>query len=191
MFLEPGEHVLEARLDGHDPTTETVTATAGGVYELNLDLVEKPSAVVLPPSGLEDPPPAGPENGGTTPRDRERNWVPVYLAGGVAVVGLAAGIGLFLAADGKESDKDELLAKLSGENRCGSGTTHAAECAEIRELADDARQLRTMSFVGFGVGVAGAVAAVLLWPKQSDRSGLRATPAISSGGSSIWIHGTF
>jgi hypothetical protein len=191
VYVEPGEHVFEARLDGHTAATKNVAATTGGDHAIKLELVEKLDTVVLPPSGLDNPR----TNGGTSPGPgRERNWVPTLVAGGIAVVGIGTGVGFLIAAGGKNSDRDDTLAGIPGDadSKCfGGGGAYASDCERASELKDDRNRFRVFGYVGLGVGAAAGVAAVLLWPRSAERSALRVSPVVSEAEQGVRVVGQF
>lgn len=72
--LAPGEHVVEARAEGHRPARRAVVVTPGGRVRVDLRLE--------------------PEAGGTP------GWVVPVVVLGVAAVGVGVGLGIWLAGDG-------------------------------------------------------------------------------------------
>jgi hypothetical protein len=88
--------------------------------------------------------------------------LPVYVAGGVAAVGIGVGVTFLAIAGGKDSDKDEALGRLPGTQPCARNTPHARDCERIRILAQDARTYRTAGVVALGAGVLAAGTAVVL-----------------------------
>jgi hypothetical protein len=88
--------------------------------------------------------------------------LPIYVAGGVAAVGIGVGVTFLAIAAGKDSDKDETLARLPGTQPCARNTPYARDCETIRTLADDARTFRIAGAVALGAGVLAAGTAVVL-----------------------------
>jgi len=69
---------------------------------------------------------------------------------------LGVGIGTLVAAGNKQSDKNDILARLPEKPACGQGTPYVVDCAHVKDLNDQAATLRTVGFVGVGVAVAAA-----------------------------------
>jgi hypothetical protein len=162
VFVDPGPHRMGARLSGYQNAETPVAAVVGGEGVVQLDLVAVPAPA---PVGVTSGQPERPKsNDGISP------YVPAIITGAVAVAGLGVGIGLVVAAGSKDSDRQDKLASLKESNPCGSGTTHASECAQISKLSDDANTFRTVSYVSFGVALGGAVATYFLWPRDGTHA---------------------
>jgi hypothetical protein len=98
-----------------------------------------------------------------------RNRTLAYVAGGLAVAGLGTGIVAGLSARSAKSDFT------------------AAQTVEEKESFQSTTQHRALlADVGFGVAIAGAVTAYLLWPKQSS---VAVAPVVgtSGGGASMQV----
>ncbi len=196
VFVESGPRELRVALAGHETHTQRVTTTRGGTHALAVTLEATATAVTPPAAGAGVGAAAGgpvvPPVGDGGKDEKRASPIPAYVAIGVGVAGLGAGIGLLVMASGKESDKDDRLAAIPGKNKCGPGTTAPDACAEVTSLADDAKQLRTFGYVGFGVAAAGGVLAYLLWPRSSSASsGAVVVPSVGRSGASLNLHGHF
>jgi hypothetical protein len=192
LFLDAGKHTVEASADGYEPHSETVDAQAGGIQTLELKLAPVADASA-PPRMPESGPAAAPSSGappaadtGTKPLPpppASRPLWPALVGGGVAVAGLATGIGFSLAASSASSDHDAKLAALSGSNPCGAGTPNATECAKIADLGSTAARdhnVATASFVVAGV-FAVATIAYIVWPHSKAANQLSSNTLRLSG----------
>jgi hypothetical protein len=206
IFLEPGEHVVEARAPGHESARETVVATAGAAREVRLVLKPSldPASATNASAPLEAPVPAPkPEN--TVPQplpppavDADRSVVPALVAGSVALAGLAVGIGFTLAANSKESEATDIRRALGSPSSC-SAQASPGDCDRLRDLETSEDRNSTVSAVGFVVGGLGAATAVayLLWPAggsataTSTSGRLRVAPALGRHGATFGLSGRF
>jgi hypothetical protein len=172
----PGHHVFDARLG---PRTAHVEAEvkAGAVQNVTLDLPPPPpppatvtaSPVALPPPPAEQPSQVS-EGFWTTRRD-----VGVVVTG-VGLVALGVGLGFDVASQNHASNATGI--QLSS-TAC-TGVSQPAGCNTFRSEQDAQRSDATLSRVFLGVGIAGAVAGVVLffWPSSPSRVALgpMATP---------------
>ena len=175
IFLEPGVHVIEARAPGYEATIERVTARAGAQRDLKLVLKQAVApAMSLADSGHTTPPApkilATPSpTSSAEERQSTRSIVPALVAGGVAALGIGAGIAFTLSADSKESEADDIRETM-GASGC-SISPPSSDCARLRDITETEDRHKTYAAVGFGVGAlaAATVAGYFLWP-SSDRS---------------------
>ncbi|HEY3435902.1 MAG TPA: hypothetical protein VGK41_09645 [Solirubrobacterales bacterium] len=184
-YLDPGAHQIEAVIEGAAPLSQTVFGKAGERERIVFDTTKAPalaetepavSSAVAPaspaPSPVAEPPPA--------PHDQapkaKKNLVPVYVASAAAVVALGAGASFIIVASNKDSDKDETLGTLPGNQPCATGTPYVAECARVEDLATEARTFRTAGYVAFGVGAVAAGTAVYFFTRANSSSTARTPP---------------
>lgn len=137
VYCEPGEHVLEARLEGHATTSKTVNPKAGEEVAVTLP---KGIAIKIDEDVAEG-----------------RSYVPEVVLGAVGVVFIATGGVLYGVAAGADSSAAEKLAALpsGGANLPCDLRSNAALCAPIVEDADNAYAL---SGAGIGMMVVGGAA---------------------------------
>lgn len=162
VFVGVGQHSIAARHPGYQAAEVRVDALQGQSYPVRFQLSPVSAPAPIPVVAPAAPPPAPV----TPPPNDAPNWperpswhsslVPVYVAAGVTAVGLGVGIGTLVAAGNKESDKDDILARLPQKPACGQGTPYVVDCAHVKDLNDQASALRTIGFVGVGVAVAAA-----------------------------------
>jgi hypothetical protein len=170
--VAPGSHEVSATLDGYESASETVAATFGTRHEITLTLAraEQEPAPTPPPS---EPVVAPPD-------DAEGEIGPeVYVAGGVALAGVAAGTVLGLLALSEQSDFDAM---------------------PTEETADAGERLALFADLSFGVAaVAGVTMAVLLATsasggddsEESPGAAARVVPFIAQSGAGVACGGRF
>jgi hypothetical protein len=174
VFLEAGPHRIEARQAGLETVSTEIDAKRGETTETSIDL--KAASGVSP--AAENPPPSadpGANPGPDTAPAGSKNYVPAIVTASIGGVALAGGVVFLVMRAGKQSDAEDELGKLSGNNPCGTGTPHATECGEISDLSDQAATFGTFSLVSFGVAAGAGVATFFLWPKSGGSTGTRVT----------------
>lgn len=163
LFVDPGTHTVGARRDGYAPAEQTVQAEKGKAFPVTLVLA--PSATATPSA----PPPIRPPKA-------------VVVASGVlAAVGLGAGIGLTVAANGKSADAGSMRVGLGGQRTACTATPTAA-CVTLK---DTLRSESTLSRAAVGSYVAGSALAVAavgmgLWHGRAP-SGVKASASVRAG----------
>ena len=99
VFLDPGQHTIEARAPGYDSEKQTLVATAGAERNLNLVLKQSlaPAALTTAPptpepaaSAVPAPAPIAPPSPDSA-TSSGRSIVPALVAGGIAAVGSCRG----------------------------------------------------------------------------------------------------
>jgi len=182
LFLEPGRHTIEARLDGYAPTTQTIDAAVGSSQAVRLEMKS---------SGL--PPPLPP------PPSSPRKLAPGLVIAGVGVAALATGIGFLVDAGAKGSSADTMnRAILTAKHSCVAGApNYDAQCETLLSTATAASTSNHVG-VGFLAGAgAAAVGAALyfLWPTSEPAApsaqGLRVVPSASDTGAGLILSGAF
>ncbi|HEX3853023.1 MAG TPA: tetratricopeptide repeat protein, partial [Polyangiaceae bacterium] len=169
LFVDPGEHRCSITHEGYDTNEQTVKISKGGSQVLWIKLNAlggaAPSANAIAPSAPSVMPGNPPPNldRGTS---NSRSLVPAFIGGGIAVVGLAAGVGFLLSGNSHGNKADEISQRIPGENGCGAGTLYSSDCAALHDenqSGASARKLETVSFVVAGAAALGT-ALYLLWP---------------------------
>jgi tetratricopeptide (TPR) repeat protein len=186
IVLDAGTHQLVAKLDGYDDVSHEINATSGSQETLRIAMVAKGSGGT---AAIET---GGGSDGGDTADDGPS--LAIIIAGSVIGVGaLGGGIGLLVAASGKASDREDLLAALGSQSGCG-GASPPAQCAEIGDLSDQEGTFNTVGaimLVGGGVVLA-ATAVYALWPRGGDdETGVRVLPTLGPGHAGLTLNGSF
>ncbi|WP_437591786.1 PEGA domain-containing protein [Sorangium sp. So ce1000] len=187
VFLDPGRHDVGAKLDGYEPQTRSVEATAGGTEAVVLDLQRTPAPDATraraEPSGSPAP---------EAPRGGERTAV--LVGGGVATgLGAAAGV-LFTVLANKRAGEAETLAKTlrpsEDRNQC---TTRSAppECTEQSKTFDESRVYSNVAFWSFAgagaVGLGTLIYAIVSGPEAR----VQVTPTVGINDLGLSVGGVF
>lgn len=186
VFAAPGKRVFEAKLGDAYVSKAFDLAIA---TEQELELVFPPSAPkAVPPaspaSGLGTPPPT--EEPPPAPRSEPPSYAPPAIAAAVGGVALVTGVVLLVVAGGKDSDREGIVDKLPGTNRCGNRPERPSECDTAQNLANDARTFRAISYASFALALGAGVATYLLWPTQDSRKSARHfVPTLATDGAGI------
>jgi tetratricopeptide (TPR) repeat protein len=169
---DPGRHRVVASLPGALSHAVQITLAEG----------EQRQVILIPAAAAPEPEgkPAGvsqaeapASGGGTTQRTMS------YVAFGVGGVGLATGVFAGAVMLSKKATLDEQCSKQAGQMVCG---------AAQQETLDAFHSWKTVSWVGYGVGLAGAgVGLVLLLlapsePESADRAGITPWVGLSEAG---------
>ncbi|MBK8994839.1 MAG: hypothetical protein IPM35_03685 [Myxococcales bacterium] len=181
--VDPGEHKFQAFAKDMESEVVALTVKEGGKESVALTLVSKPGAGV-PPGGAGAADGAATPSGGDGAGDRGTtspgsNGMKIggYVALGVGAVGLGLGTVFALKASGKYSDADDLFDKSGCGNSTGAGSTCDKPVQdEIVALDEDGDSAKTLSYVGFGVGIVGIGAGVTLLILSSGSSKSSARP---------------
>lgn len=171
--IDPGTHRVEARVPGMSRGTTTLTIAEREVTEVQVQLS------LIGATGEEEEATvdegARPSAEGSSALETW-GWIGI----GVGTAGVVMGATGALVAQGK---RDELEQQCDG-----------SQCPpEAQGDLDSFRRARTISYVGYGIGIAGLVTGtvLLLLPKKKKRetSGTRVEPWVGLGGAGVG--GTF
>jgi tetratricopeptide (TPR) repeat protein len=186
VFVDPGEHVFEARLEGYQSTPQRVTAPKGAPVEILLVLTPIPKPEREP--GLLPPPPPA------------RSLLPGLVVGGVAALGFGGGIAFLAMSAGRRSDAEALRAPIAKDGMsCVSGAANfdSKRCSALQDKAQAYKTLHDTAVGAFVVGGAAAVgtAAYFLWPilrpRTSGHDDMHLTPVIGAGSGGVVASGSF
>lgn len=178
IFVEPGAHLVSAALAGYRAVQIPVDARKGAAQEVMLTLAPVDDA----------PPPPVP----TRPI-----W-PTIVSSIVAAGGIAAGVGLTAAANGKSRDADSIGARLGGSSSC-TGTPAASvapDCQDVKAALRSQSTLTDGARAAFIIGGAAALGAMglgvwsTLGPKQ-QKSGLQLVPVVGASGTGLIVRGAW
>lgn len=173
--IDPGQYEVTASAKGKKPATKTVVVEEGTAAAILLDLEpagapskSAPQSVVFDEPIPDDPPPDSSASSG-------RTWGWIFV--GLGAAGIGSGVATALVAQSKESALEEACDGLA--------------CPESsRDDLDSMNLFRTLSFVGYGVGIAAAATGgVLLLTSGGESQSARAELAI--GIRSAYVRGWF
>ncbi|WP_437837500.1 PEGA domain-containing protein [Sorangium sp. So ce1153] len=193
VFLNPGEHEVGARLDGHVPEKRGVTAKAGATATVSLRLVAQ-AAAPAEQAGNGQIAPRMPANPGDTSGPSKP-----LLYTGIALTGVAAGLGAVfgIVSLNKESQAEDLhvvLENKDGPSACANGQ-NAAQCGELWSARKDAWTYTKAAWGCFGGAAAiGAATLIYYWTAPRQASGVtraQVIPHLGPTGSGIVITGAW
>lgn len=176
LRVDPGEHRITAQAPGGPVTEVKVTIGKGERKPIFLD--------VALPSSASKPSPQGPE----ADQGLSGQRIAAYVAGGVGLAGLVLGGVMGGLTIGRRSVI---------EANCGVIPEDPTACNRVGlAAASEAKTLGLVSTIGFGVGGAGAVAAVVLFltePKGASAApqGVQAGFYPAPGGLTIGLRGAW
>lgn len=173
LYVEPGHHVIEARL-GAQTAQQNIQAVAGQSARITLALRPSPS---LPGAdrvtSLTPPEPSfGNDGGSRTSQTPGKSTLPVYVGLGVTSLGLAAWVGFGIAASSARTDAGDRSAAL-GESGCAGALSTSSACRDLQDTIDRQQAYVTVSTVGMGAALVGAAATlgyIFLWPARPRRA---------------------
>lgn len=197
LFVEPGERTVSARLEG-ETVERHVSAKAGGHYNLELTLANRPAAPAAAAAPFADDPSAEPTD---TPPPSESWFQTKHIVVGVGAaltIGSGVALGIFASKYSKaESDIDTYKARVEEESddpkACAQSNSES--CEDLAQAYDDwetSGQARNI-FLGTTVALAaGTVAAYFLWPSDSDApSSTALTPVVTPEHQGLLLSGSF
>jgi hypothetical protein len=207
LFLEPGEHSLEARTGTGAVAQSTVRFEAGTQRNIalhpRLPQATTPATTAPTPTAATPtaatPAPVAPRPAPGPPDTRVRDGV---VVGGLALGGaaLAAGVVLAVVSNGKSDEADEALhsvVKDGGVNAC-SDPAFRARCdvlADANSAEGTTWRLAIAGFVTAGAALGGAALASVFWPVETPRAaasrGVRIAPVVTAQSAGFTIGGAF
>ena len=176
VFVQPGDLTITVKKAGYGEQQRPVKTVAGKTVRLEVSLSSTGTVV----SGTQGQDP------------RLISLVPAYVAGGLAVIAIGAGIGLRLSGEGKGSEADELLGQLEGDAPCSAAEPDAA-CATIKSLRTEHDELVNAStgvLVGGGALLAGAVVYGAI-ANRRNRGGFSMVPVAAPTYGGLLFQGSF
>ncbi|WP_437578186.1 PEGA domain-containing protein [Sorangium sp. So ce887] len=213
VFVDAGEHRVEARLEGYAPASQTVKVAKGGTAAAALALVPVKSEAQeaapgaraaeggrAPGAGAGAPaaemPPAEPAYPG--PEPQKRSWVPVIALGAASAVGLGVGVGMTVASRNARSEADAQRAAIMSR---GPGCVHApsdvaSACGAFEDSTSRAGTLGTGAIVAYAASGALATGALVyaLWPRSTVSGtsvGMRPTASLAADETMLGVVGVW
>lgn len=157
VFVDPGEHVFEAHLDGYTGAPQRVTVEKGGEGAVTLVLTAIPRPVTTVVREVQA---------------QRRSLAPGLALAGVAAVGVGAGVSfLSVSSTKKSSGEDARTTLLTAHKSCVSGAANFAGQTSCSNLASSFKADDAFHDAAVGAFVVGAAAAVgtavyFLWPMK-------------------------
>ncbi|WP_437636426.1 hypothetical protein [Sorangium sp. So ce854] len=210
MFVDPGEHRVEAMHLDYEPASQTVSVGKGGTAEVELAMALAKSegsraagttaegggsvtgAGSVGPVAGQPAVPVEPQ-----PPPEKRSWVPVIALGAASAVGLGVGIGMTVLSRNARSDAEGYREQIRQANgRCIEPPSELIDtCRDVENEAGRAARFGTVSVVGHAASGVLAAAAVTyaLWPRRSGPAthGVRVLPQPNVGGGGVVVVGAW
>ena len=200
VFVDAGQVVVEARLDGYERAKQVVDAKAGSAQKVTLSLVpvaavSSSSAPIAPSATLSTQPPVQVDT--TAP--------PMWwgaVTGGVAAASLGVGLALTFASNGASDDANAEHDTVVARNAyCADPRPADAQtCGALHSAAADADMFHDAAIVGYVLSAAalGATGVIVLWPRsdasagsRGEKAGLLVAPMVGPQGGGATVVGTF
>ncbi|XYH99215.1 PEGA domain-containing protein [Sorangium sp. So ce1128] len=186
VFVDPGEHRVEARLPGYETASQTVSVGKGGTAKVKLAMaLAKSEAQAAAPGAkaadgastpgagagapVAEKPSAAPEQQDRPPQ--EMRWWPVIALGAASAVELGVGVGTTVASNSANSEaraqRDKIFPAGGG---CLASPSFAGQCAELHCAGERAGRLGDIalgSYIASGV-LAAAALTYALWPARNE-----------------------
>ncbi len=157
--MDPGLHVVEATAPGKLPWKGEVSVPSKpATVSIRVpELEPEPRALNADPAPAASTPPPAPE---PAPRQNAQGWsgqrTVAVVAAGVGLVGVAVGTVFFLSYRSSNADAEEICPDANGPCPVGSEARHG-------DLVDKAESARMLTYLGWGVGLAGIAGGAALW----------------------------
>ncbi|WP_434042352.1 MULTISPECIES: PEGA domain-containing protein [Sorangium] len=208
LFVEPGEHTLEARLEGYAPAQKTVRVAKGETAAVTLAMVAAKSEAALKageeegataaPHAVTEQPAAKPGQHVPGPaRVEQRTWVPVIALGAASAVALGVAVGTTVAAnDAIAATRAQRTAIWTAGGGCiDAPEEYIGACAELRDgeaRVDALSNAAHIAYMTSGLLLAGALT-YALWPAKVSASarGVRLVPSLDVRGAGILAKGVW
>ncbi|WP_437586867.1 PEGA domain-containing protein [Sorangium sp. So ce1000] len=209
LFVEPGEHTVEARLDGYAPAQRSVRVAKGETAAVTLAMAaakgdaaaeagEKEGTTAAPRGPVAAQPAAKPGSSVAVPAHVEqRSWIPVFALGAASVVALGVAVGTTVASnDTNDQARGQSASIHNAGGQCiEPSTAFTARCAELDRLGAKADSLGDVAFGAYIASGATALAAITyaLWPKRAGArsTGVSARPNVGLHSSGIILVGAW
>ncbi|WP_437318007.1 PEGA domain-containing protein [Sorangium sp. So ce385] len=212
VFVEPGEHRVEAKLEGYAPASQTVKVAKGGTAEVTLAMaLAKIEAQAAAPGAEAAEGGSAPGAGAGAPAaalapgvavepaspPQPKSWVPVIALGAASVVGLGVGIGTTVASNAASRDVDaQGRAIIDAGGQCKDPPSAFADrCSKLYDAGSRQETLGNAARVAFVASGVLAVAAVTyaLWPRPEARiaAPVRVLPEVGAHSAGIALLGVW
>lgn len=184
VFLEPGDHVFEAKLEGYTGAPQHVSALKGASVEVTLAL-----------SPL--PPPRPVKTSVEVVAVRRRNPAPGIALAGVALLTFGAGAGFLSLSASKRSNAEVLRTQILdvGHGCVNGAANYDSRCTSLESTLHSDDTWHDVAVGSFIVGSAAAVgaAAYFLWPQRRAASGreIQVTPVVGAGHGGVIVSTSF
>jgi tetratricopeptide (TPR) repeat protein len=179
VFVDPGVHCIEARLNGKGIAEQQLTAVAGVSHDINLVPPAQTQPQIAPVTSASPPPgpPASPPANTPGPQpfveqSESRSPLPLIIGGTVAAVGLVSAV-LFLESAHNAVNTAEGISARVGPSGCSAGAPNPANSLDCQALYDanaraDKRYNWGYAMLGVGVAALAGSLTYAFWPSQDS-----------------------
>lgn len=175
VFVDVGQRVIEARIDGHDDQLRTIDVTKGSKQEIELKLVPKAS-------------------GGQSSGNTQRIAI-VAIGAGLTAAGIGTGIGFWVAASGKTTAADDIRSGGLNRGDCpGTSTAVIAKCTSLKTTLSDHDTYFNVGTAMFTTGIlagAGTILYVVATKKRPGAVAFQPAPIVTPSLTGISVSGRF
>ena len=211
VFMEPGKHSVDGKLQGYVAGVATVDGGAGAKQQVTLML--KPVAPVAATTVVPTAVPsssamataaptassAPTADAGTTSGGLSTKTIVVATGGVLTVAAAVIGIVYWRKAASADSDAASLQAQAAGVygpspcvTQVGAGSSYCVESNSKLDDRNSAHKIETGAFIGAGVLAAGTVATWFLWPHATEQQpGVSLVPYLNSASGGLLVNGRF
>jgi len=174
LFVDVGQRVIEARIDGHDDVLRTIEVAQGSTQEIELQLV--------------------PKFGGGASSGSAKRIAVIAMGAGLAAAGIGMGVGLWATASGKTTDAGVIRANMQKGDCPGTAADTIAQCTSLKSTLKDHDTYFNvgtgMLTTGILLGV-GTIVYVAVTRKKSSTMGLEAIPIVAPTFTGVSLSGRF
>lgn len=197
LFVEPGEHFIEARGAGVASAHQRLDVSAGVSYWVQLELA-RPAPVVSAPAAVPVVPAvhAPPTLPATPDVMVSRPLWPLALGGTLTAVGLGMAVGFTVSSNQAHTEWRTIHDRV-GSSGCVDGTASDTACDALRDARHRERDTQALAAVGIGLTAVSAIATAsyaLFWPKRrraAQTLPLSPTLAVARGNAELVLSGAF
>jgi hypothetical protein len=196
LFVTPGPHAVEARLNDRAPAKQTFQVTAGETRTIDLKFAAP--ALLFGGDAVASGAPAARSGPSDAPhaKNHTNQARTIALWSGVGVTAVAASVGLIFALKGASanSEAEDAAAQLPpGSCQPPSASSLCSDLSQAYADRDSANQTANVSFVIAGVAAVATATMFLVWPKSTPASAARihVLPLATRESGGLTIHATF
>jgi hypothetical protein len=190
LFLEPGEHRFEVRLDGRASEAFTLQLNAGQTRTRSVELKPLIATVasaepIVEPKQSTQPDPHSPPAAPAPQPPTHASWVPVVAGGLLSIAGLSSGVGFLLVANARENEASRIRSQVGGNGCLKPSQANAADCGRLSDLEsehDSFARLDLISFIVGGAALIGTGTYFLVARPDQARSSATASSSTSAIG---------
>lgn len=163
VFIDAGEHVIDATLNAHTSKKQSIDARRGADLDVSVELT--PVAAIQPTASASTTPSTAPTGTPAKPPSTPRSFVPDLLLIGVGAVSIGVGAGAFAGAASADVDAETIAKEnINGKGRCNPAApaTLGGACDDFASAVSSQHTWTTVGGVMMGIGGAALGTGILL-----------------------------